>query len=135
MSHFFSKGLCNGQCYYPGLTPTSASLGFVLLFGHTHSMWKFLGQAANPHHRSDNTISLVHCAPQELPHWVYLIARKDRPIPVLVYILHFGVVLLMLFLKYIMSSFKAGASSFLTLGLTICPKDWHRAGVQCLLDE
>ena len=30
---------------------------FFFLLGHTHSMWKFLGQGSNPHHSSDQSHS------------------------------------------------------------------------------
>ena len=45
---------------------------FLLFFGHTCSMWKFLGQGSNPCHHSDpnrcsdNAGSLTCCATREL---------------------------------------------------------------------
>ena len=44
----------------------------VFSFGHTYSMWNFLGQGSNlchssdPRHCSDSTGSLTHCATREL---------------------------------------------------------------------
>lgn len=35
---------------------------FFLFFGHTHGIWKFLGQGSNPSHSSTNARDLTHYA-------------------------------------------------------------------------
>ena len=52
---------------------------FYLFFGHSHSIWKFLGQgsnpchSSNPSHCSDTTRFLTHCATKELQDFIILI--------------------------------------------------------------
>ena len=51
---------------------------FILIFGHTHDMWKFLGQWSNLHHNCglfhscSNTRSLTLCTTEEFPNFILL---------------------------------------------------------------
>ena len=57
-----TRGLGESHLFY--YTPFLGIWGALFwqgLFGHTHSMWKFLGQGWNLGLGSDNTRSLTHC--------------------------------------------------------------------------
>ena len=54
-------------------------LGFIYLFGHTHSMGKFLGQESNlrhssdQSHKSDKAGSLTHWATSKLLGFIFTV--------------------------------------------------------------